>query len=65
VTTSPPPAPTTTTTAPPATTTTTTTPPQSGGGSGDGHRGQWPPWGSSGPTNCNSALESHVVQTCP
>ena len=61
---------TTTTTAPPATTTTTTTTPptQTGGGSGNGHRGQWPPWGGSGPVDCscsNNQSNGHVVQTCP
>jgi len=58
---------TTTTTAPPVTTTTTTTPPSSGGGgTGNGHRGQWPPWGGSGAVSCsNSQSDGHVVQTCP
>jgi hypothetical protein len=67
VTAAPPPAPTTTTTAPPATTTTTTTPPQGGGGStGDNHRGQWPPWGSTGPNaTCANQSNAHVLQTCP
>jgi hypothetical protein len=66
VTTVPPPAPTTTTTAPPPTTTTTTTPPSNGGGgTGNGHRGQWPPWGGSGPTSCGNQSNGHVVQTCP
>jgi hypothetical protein len=61
-----PPAPTTTTTAPPTTTTTTTTPPvQTGGATGNGHRGQGPGWGGSGPGDCNSQSNGHVVQTCP